>query len=75
MFGNGGLDKLWPLTFDGENAGSLHLKTVWLPDDTPDAVDVYPGKKVDTVEKDQGFEGQMVKDKRTGKARQYYEGG
>ena len=72
---NGGLDKQWPLKFEEENAGSIRLKTEWFPNDAPAAVLKHKGKKVQTVKKDVGFEGQMVNGKRTGKAKQYYEEG
>ena len=50
-----------------ENAGSLHLKSEWLPDETPTAVKNAKGKKKVVVKKEEGFEGEMIGDKRTGK--------
>ena len=32
---HGFLDKLWYIKKDDKNAGSLHLKSEWLPDETP----------------------------------------
>ena len=69
------MDKEWTIKFENANAGTLHLKSEWLPDETPAAVKTYKGKKEDTVKKDVGFEGQMVNGKRTGKCKQFYEEG
>jgi len=43
--------------------------------EVPDIIKKHKGKRVDKELKDQGFEGQMISDKRTGRCKQYYEEG
>ena len=64
---HGFLDKQWQIKENDENAGSLHLKSEWLPDETPTAVKNAKGKKKIVSKKEEGFEGEMIGDKRTGK--------
>ena len=45
----------------------MHLKSEWLPDETPAAVKNAKGKKKKVVKKDTGFDGEMIGDKKTGK--------
>ena len=63
------LEKGWPLKFEEENAGTLNLKTEWIPNDTPVAIQCIRGKRENIVRKEEGFEGEMVKGKRTGKVK------
>ena len=69
---SGFLDKQWQIKHDEENAGSLHLKSEWLPDETPEAVKNAKGKKKQVSKKPEGFEGEMIGDKRTGKCQQFF---
>ena len=67
MIEHGFLDKQWQIKYEDANAGSLNLKSEWLPDETPTAVKNAKGKKKKVVKKDTGFDGEMIGDKKTGK--------